>query len=121
LPTETLASNARAGGPLTQKVTEAASRQLDVRGRTITTAIASAVHEALPEIAARAELGIERVWLHRSFETGGVSEKAVAYGREHGVQVIAGGCPCMFGRTADPGHRPMRGILSLTRELPKEA
>jgi len=67
------------------------------------------------------ELGIERVWLHRSFGTGSVSEKALAYGRAHGVQVIAGGCPCMFGHTADPGHRLMRGILTLTRGLPKEA
>src|SRR3989304_8051418 len=35
------------------------------------------------------ELGIERVWLHRSFGTGSVSKKALAFGREHGVQVIA--------------------------------
>ena len=66
------------------------------------------------------ELGIERVWLHRSFGTGSVSDKAVAYGREHGVKVIAGGCPCMFGKTADTGHKVMRGILGLTRGLPKE-
>ena len=66
------------------------------------------------------ELDIERVWLHRSFGTGSVSDKAVAYGREHGVKVIAGGCPCMFGKTADTGHKVMRGILGLTRGLPKE-
>jgi len=59
--------------------------------------------------------------LHRSFGTGSVSETAVDYGREHGLQVIAGGCPCMFGKTADPGHRLMRGILGLTRGLPKDA
>jgi uncharacterized protein len=67
-----------------------------------------------------ADLGIERVWLHRSFGTGSVSDKAVAYGREHGVRVIAGGCPCMFGKTADTGHKLMRGILSMTGGLPKE-
>lgn len=67
-----------------------------------------------------AELRIERVWLHRSFGTGSVSEKAVARGREHGLRVIAGGCPCMFGKTADPGHKLMRGLLSLTGGLPKE-
>ena len=66
------------------------------------------------------ELGIERVWLHRSFGTGSVSDTAVAYGREHGVRVIAGGCPCMFGKTADTGHKLMRGVLSLTGRLPKE-
>ena len=72
-------------------------------------------------VAECAELGIRRVWLHRSFGTGSVSERAVDYGREHGLQVIAGGCPCMFGKTADPGHRLMRGILGLTRGLPKDA
>ena len=70
-------------------------------------------------VAECAELGIGRVWLHRSFGTGSVSENAVAYGRDHGVQVIAGGCPCVFGKTADPGHRLMRGILGLTGGLPK--
>lgn len=67
-----------------------------------------------------ADLGIKRVWLHGSFGTGSRSDRATDYGREHGVQVIDGGCPCMFGTTADFGHRCMRGILSLTGGLPKE-
>lgn len=60
------------------------------------------------------------MWLHRSFGTGSVSGKAVECGREHGIRVIAGGCPCMFGKTADPGHRIMRGILSLAGGLPRD-
>jgi predicted CoA-binding protein len=71
-------------------------------------------------VADCAELGIKRAWLHGSFGTGSRSERATAYGREHGVQVIDGGCPCMFGKTADFPHRCMRGILSLTGGLPKE-
>jgi hypothetical protein len=67
-----------------------------------------------------ADLGIERVWLHGSFGTGSRSDRATDYGREHGIQVIDGGCPCMFGKTADFGHQCMRGILSLTGGLPKE-
>ena len=57
-----------------------------------------------------AELGINHVWMHRSFGQGSVSDKATAYGREHGITVIDGGCPCMFDPTADFGHKIMRRI-----------
>jgi hypothetical protein len=45
--------------------------------------------------------------MHRGPGPGSVSEPAAAYGREHGLTVIAGGCPCMFGKTADTGHKIM--------------
>jgi len=64
------------------------------------------------------DLGITRVWMHRSFGPGSVSADATAYGREHGVQVIDGGCPCMFGPTADPGHKCMRAMLRVTSNVP---
>lgn len=35
-----------------------------------------------------AELGITRVWMHRSFGTGSVSAAATDYGRAHGITVI---------------------------------
>jgi len=56
------------------------------------------------------ELGIKQVWMHRSYGQGSVSEPATDYGREHGVTVIDGGCPCMFDPTADLGHKVMRRI-----------
>jgi hypothetical protein len=43
-----------------------------------------------------------------AFGSGSVSEEAAGYGREHGVHVIDGGCPCSFGVTGDFGHRLMR-------------
>ena len=58
------------------------------------------------------ELGIHQVWMHRGPGAGSVSPTATAYGREHGVTVIDGGCPCMFGPTADFGHKVMRVFLS---------
>src|SRR5262245_36597954 len=58
------------------------------------------------------ELGIRHVWMHRGPGTGSVSATATAFGREHGGTVIDGGCPCMFGPTADFGHRVMRVFLS---------
>lgn len=66
-----------------------------------------------------AELGIRRVWLHRGPGGGSVSPEAVEWGRANGMTVIAGGCPCMFGPTADAGHRVMRMALSLKGNVPR--
>ena len=57
-----------------------------------------------------AELGIKHVWMHRSYGQGSVSDTATVYGREQGITVIDGGCPCMFDPTADFGHKVMRLI-----------
>ena len=65
------------------------------------------------------ELGIRHVWMHRGPGAGSFSETATAYGREHGIIVIDGGCPCMFGPTADPGHKTMRFVFTLTGHVPR--
>jgi predicted CoA-binding protein len=67
-----------------------------------------------------AELGIKHVWMHRGPGAGSVSERATAYGREHGIAVIDGGCPCMFGPTADLGHKAMRLVFTLNGNVPKQ-
>ena len=59
-----------------------------------------------------AELGITQVWMHRGPGAGSVSAAATDYGRRHGITVIDGGCPCMFGTTADLGHRVMRIVYA---------
>jgi uncharacterized protein len=64
------------------------------------------------------ELGIKHVWMHRGPGAGSVSDAATAYGRQHGITVIDGGCPCMFGPTADFGHKIMRVFLS--SHVPKQ-
>jgi uncharacterized protein len=64
------------------------------------------------------ELGITQVWMHRGPGGGSVSDAATAYGRQHGITVIDGGCPCMFGPTADLGHRVMRLVYS--SHVPKQ-
>jgi uncharacterized protein len=65
------------------------------------------------------DLGIKRVWMHRAFGEGSVSAEATDFGREHGVTVIDGGCPCMFEPCADPGHKMMRRVFTLTRHVPR--
>jgi predicted CoA-binding protein len=67
-----------------------------------------------------AELGIKHVWMHRSFGGGSVSKAATDYGREHGIEVIDGGCPLMFGSTADLGHKAMRFVFTLKGNVPKK-
>lgn len=57
-------------------------------------------------------LGIKQVWMHRSYGQGSVSPTAAAYGREHGITVIDGGCPLMFAPAADLGHKVMRMVFS---------
>ena len=39
------------------------------------------------------EVGVSRVWIHRSFGQGSVSDSAVDYCRDNNITVIAGGCP----------------------------
>jgi uncharacterized protein len=65
-----------------------------------------------------AELGIKHVWMHWGGGASSVSDAATTYGREHGITVIDGGCPLMFGCTADVGHKLMRVVLA--GRVPKE-
>lgn len=67
-----------------------------------------------------ADLGITQVWMHRSVGGGSVSDTATAFGREHGITVIDGGCPLMFGPTADFGHKVMCWMFKLTGKVPRE-
>jgi predicted CoA-binding protein len=66
-----------------------------------------------------AGLGITRVWMHRGPGGGSVSKESAEWAREHGMTVIDGGCPLMFGPTADTGHKVMRWMFSLSGNVPR--
>ena len=83
--------------------------------------VGTAPNDSAGVVRDRAEQDIQRVWLHRSFGGGSVSDEATEVGRESGITVIAGACPMMFLPSTDIGHRCMRWLLSLTGGLPKEA
>lgn len=74
---------------------------------------------ALETVKEAVELGIKKVWMHRSVDAGSVSPEAVTYGREHGLTVIDGGCPLMFGGASDGFHKVMCAVLKLTGQVPK--
>jgi predicted CoA-binding protein len=68
-----------------------------------------------------AELGIKRVWMHRSIGAGSVSEDAVVFCRENGISVIPGWCPMMFCEPVDFAHKCMRWWYGKGSKLPQEA
>lgn len=65
------------------------------------------------------ELGVPRVWMHRSFGQGSVSQKAVDLCRENGITVIPGACPMMYLEPVDLGHKCIRWFLGVSRKLPE--
>jgi len=64
------------------------------------------------------ERGVPRVWLHRSFGTGSVSDAAVQACEARGIEVIVGGCPLMYSQPVDLGHRCMRWWLARRGRVP---
>jgi hypothetical protein len=74
--------------------------------------IATRPELAIDTVRECVELGIQHVWMHRGPGAGSVSGAATEYGRQHGITVIDGGCPLMFGQTADLGHKVMRFIYA---------
>ena len=76
--------------------------------------------DAVEQVVADSDAaGVRRVWLHRGIGPGSSSDTAVRYCVEHGIHVIPGGCPNMFGATSDPGHRCILAVLRATGKLPK--
>ncbi len=54
---------------------------------------------------------VPRIWLHRSFGRGSVSDAAVRECASQGIPCIVGGCPLMYCEPVDFGHRCMRWWL----------
>lgn len=58
------------------------------------------------------ERKVPRVWFHRSFGAGSVSEAAVRECEAKGLPCIVGGCPLMYREPVDLAHRCMRWWLA---------
>jgi len=64
------------------------------------------------------EHGVRRVWFHRSFGEGSVSEAAVRECEARGLQYIVGGCPLLYCEPVDFAHRCMKLWLRWRRRVP---
>lgn len=81
--------------------------------------IATRPEHALATVQEAIAVGVQHVWLHRSFGAGSVDAEAVRVGREAGLTIIDGGCPLMFGPAADGAHRLMCRWFTLTGRVPR--
>ena len=97
---------------------DACYRDLHAVSPTIDAVLVATHPDVTPEVVREcAELGIRKVWLHRSFGNGSVSLKAVQFCEESGVDCIVGGCPMMYCEPVDFGHRCMKWLLKFTKKL----
>jgi len=65
-----------------------------------------------------ADRGVDRVWFHRSFGQGSVSNEAIRECQDRGIKCIVGGCPLMYCEPVDFGHQCMRWWLRRQNRVP---
>lgn len=61
---------------------------------------------------------IKHIWIHRGMGNS-VSQEAVTYCRENGINVIPGACPMMFLEPVDIAHRCFRTVFDWMGKLPE--
>jgi predicted CoA-binding protein len=81
--------------------------------------IVTAPEASLAIVRQCADLGIRRVWFHRSVGQGSVSPEAVKECATRGIDAIVGGCPLMFCEPVDLGHKCMRWWFQRQGRVPK--
>jgi uncharacterized protein len=67
------------------------------------------------------EAGVKHVWMYRGGGQGSVSEDAVKFCREKGIEVVPGQCPFMFLSSVHGVHRFHRFFYKITGQYPKVA
>lgn len=66
-----------------------------------------------------AKRGIKRIWFHRAFGDGSVSDDALRECERLGIEPIVGACPMMYCKPVDPFHFCFRWFLGLQHRIPK--
>ncbi|NTV03550.1 CoA-binding protein [bacterium] len=80
--------------------------------------VASPPATALELVRRCADLGVPRIWFHRSLGGGSVSPAAVRECEVRGLSCIVGGCPLMYCGSPDPFHRCLRWVLRWSGRVP---
>ena len=65
-----------------------------------------------------AEAGVKYVWMYRGGGKGSVSNEAVKFCREHGMELVPGQCPFMYLEPVHGVHRFHRFIFRITGQYP---
>jgi uncharacterized protein len=91
----------------------------DVPGQLDGVVVATAPDVSAEIVRQCSDRGVRRVWFHRSFGSGSVSEDAVRECEERSIECIVGGCPLMFCEPVDAWHRCMRWWLQRQGRVPK--
>jgi predicted CoA-binding protein len=90
-----------------------------IPGRVDGVVIATAPAVSLDIVNQCAGRGVQRVWFHRSFGDGSVSDDAVRACQIKGIDCLVGGCPLMFCEPVDVGHKCMRWWLQRKGRVPR--
>jgi uncharacterized protein len=80
--------------------------------------VATHPRQALDIVNQCCQRDVRRVWFHRAYGQGSVSAEAVHECGARGIQCIAGGCPMMYCKPVDFGHRCMRWLLRIGGKVP---
>jgi len=81
--------------------------------------VATHPNDALGVVRQCAARGIRRIWFHRSFGQGSVSDDAVRECAANGIEPIVGGCPLMFCEPVDVGHKCLRWWFQRRGRVPR--
>ena len=65
-----------------------------------------------------AKAGVDRIWMHRGEGIGSVSQTAIDFCEDSGIEVVPGFCPYMFLPDTGFIHRAHGFILKLTKSYP---
>lgn len=112
--------------PVNPKVPELWGRRCFARVQDIQPPVEAALLMTSPEVTDTVvndcvEAGIRRVWMYRAGGKGAVSQQAVQFCQERGIQVVPGQCPFMFWPDAGIGHRVHGFIRKITGRYPRRA
>jgi uncharacterized protein len=111
--------------PVNPKVSNLMGRRCFARVQDIQPPVDAALLMTTPDVTDAvvpdcAAAGIHRLWMYRAGGKGGaVSEKAVAYCREHDIHVVPGQCPFMFLPGAGGVHKFHGFVRKIFGHYPK--
>jgi uncharacterized protein len=110
--------------PVNPKVSAVLGQPCYARVQDIQPPVDAALLMTTPEISDEvvtdcADAGIRRIWMYRAGGKGAVSENAVAFCQERGIQVVPGQCPFMFLPGAAGVHKFHGLFRKITGRYPK--